>query len=71
MTDVDPEERPTAGDALRKWSELREEIPTLKKEWRPRPREENVLETVAFDATSLYSLSMNFARSFSGRLCRR
>ena len=71
MTDTDPEERPAASDALRKWSELREDIPALKREWRPRPREEHVLETVAFDVTSLYFLFVNFARAFSHRLCRR
>ena len=69
MTDTDPEQRPTASDALRKWSELREAIPTFKREWRLRPHEEHVLETVAFAVTSLYSLTVNFARAFSDWLC--
>ena len=71
MTDMDPEQRPTADDALRQWSKLREEIPTLKREWRPRPREEHVLETVVLDATSLCSLSVYFAGVVADGLCRR
>jgi len=71
MTDTDPEQRPTASDTLHKWSELREAIPALKREWRPRPREEHVIETVAFDATALYSVSVHFARAVSDRFCRR
>jgi len=71
MTDTDPEQRPTASDALHEWLRLREAIMVLKREWRPRPRQEHPLETVAFDATSLYSISVNFARAVSDRLCRR
>jgi len=71
MTDTDPEQRPTASDALRKWSELRGAIPVLKGERRPRPRKEHVLETVAFVAMSLYSFLVNFARAFSDWLCGR
>ena len=68
---MDPEQRPTAEDAARQWSHLREAIPFLKREWRSRPREEHVLETVALDVTSLYSLSVYFARVVIDSICRR
>ena len=68
---MDPEQRPTAEMSLREWSELQEAIPALKREWRPRPREEHVLETVALDVTSLFSLSMYFGKAVVDSVCRR
>ena len=62
MTDEHPERRPTAEEALREWVEVREQIPAIDREWRPRPREEHFVETTARDAISLYEISMNFAR---------
>jgi len=63
MTLGDPEQRPTAEDALREWSEIRKTISTAHGEWRPRPSEEHPLATFVLDVVSLYQLSMSFARA--------
>ena len=71
MADRDPEQRPTAEEALRRWLEVRETIPAVDMEWRPRPRVEHFLETAALDAMSLYDASVHFARIVFESLCRR
>ena len=71
MTKVDPGERPTAKEALGHWVKIRETILTVNKEWRPRPREEPALTTVALDVVSLYYVSMYFARALAAGLYRR
>lgn len=71
MTHGDPEQRPKAEEALREWLETRETISTVNKEWRPRPRTENPLETAVLDAMSLYSVSVFFAMAAYEGLCRR
>jgi len=61
MTDTAPEKRPTAQEVLRQWSVIREGIYAINKEWRPRPREEDIIG-IARDAISLYEVSVYFAR---------
>lgn len=68
MTALDPEQRPTAGDALREWREIRGTISTIKNEWRPRPRDEDPLSQVVLDVISLYKFFMYFARSCISRV---
>lgn len=70
MANKDPEQRPTAEDALRQWSEIRESISTAQKEWRPRPRDESALDTVTLDVVSLYRLFMHVARVCVERVTR-
>ena len=69
MTHQDPEQRPTAEEALREWSELREGIYTINKEWRPRPRAMDVLGTAFLDVVSLCELSMHCTRAVFEGLC--
>jgi len=57
----DPEQRPSAEEALCQWLEIREKILVVNREWRPRPRTEHVLETATLDAMSLYNVSVYFA----------
>jgi len=71
MVLTDPEQRPTAEEALRHWLELRKSILPINWEWRPRPRTEHLLETMALDAVSLYDVSVYFARDVFERFCRR
>ena len=71
MTNADPEQRPTAEKTLHLWLETRETTLAINREWRPRPREEYLLETAALDAISVYRVSMNFAWAVFERLCRR
>lgn len=62
MTVADPRSRPSAEEALVEWRRLREGIYTFNKEWRPRPREEDIMG-IAWDAVSLYNISMYYTRS--------
>jgi len=71
MTLSEPEQRPTAEEARRRWVEIRETLLAVNMEWRPRPRAEHVLETVALDAVSLYDLSVHFARAVYEKFCGR
>jgi len=61
MVNDDPEQRPSAEEALQLWSEIRNRISTAHREWRPRPFDEHLLATFALDVVSLYRLSMYFA----------
>ena len=63
MTYRDPEQRPTAEEALREWSAIREGIYTINKEWRPRSRTEDVLGAAILDVVSLFDVSMYFTRA--------
>ena len=63
MAVKDPEQRLTAQDALREWSEIRKTISTVHGEWRPRPSDEHPLETFVLDVVSLYQLSIYFAKA--------
>lgn len=67
MTSIDPGTRPSAEEALLMWRELREEVFTVNKEWRPRPRGEDILG-IAWDMISMYNVTMYFGRSIFGRL---
>lgn len=69
MTHPDPEQRPTAEEALRQWSDLREGIYMLNKEWRPRPRAEDILGTTYIDVASLYDVTMYFTRVIVEGFC--
>ncbi|KAF9782709.1 kinase-like domain-containing protein [Thelephora terrestris] len=69
MTAVDPEQRVTAKEALPLWLELREKIPIVQREWRPRPRFEHILETAAMDTMSLWNVSTQFALAVFEKLC--
>jgi hypothetical protein len=71
MTHQDPEQRPTAEEALRQWSDIRGGIYTLNKEWRPRPREDDILGIAAVDVASLYDVSIYFTRAIFGGLYER
>ena len=71
MADRDPEQRPTAEEALRRWLEIQETILAVEMEWRPYPRVEHLLETEALDAMSLYDVSVHFAHVVFESLCRR
>ena len=68
MSDKDPEQRPSAVDALHQWSKIRETISTVQREWRPRPRDENALDAVTLDVISLYRLFMHVARVCVGSI---
>ena len=63
MAALDPEQRPTAGEAFAQWMTIREAISTVKKEWRPRQRNEDPVDKVTLDVVSLYQIFMHFARS--------
>lgn len=63
MTYMNPEGRPTAEVALRKWSDIRRQIPLLHREWRPHPSDERSLVTLVLDVISLYQLSINLAKA--------
>jgi len=71
MTHTDPEQRPTANEALRQWLETRETVSAINREWRPCPRTESVLEWAALDVVSLYNISVYFAWATFGALFRR
>lgn len=71
MTNADPEQRPTADQALHQWLEIRGTIFVVNREWRPRPRVEYSLETASLDVMSAYSVSVYFARAVYQRLCGR
>ena len=62
MTTPDPLSRPSAEDTLLEWHRLREGIYTVNKEWRPRPREEDLM-WVAWDMVSLYEVSRQYGAS--------
>ena len=62
MTAADPTSRPSAEDALVEWHRLREGIYTVNKEWRPRPRDEDLM-WVAWDTVSFYEVSKLYGRS--------
>ena len=70
LTAMDPEQRLTAKQALHVWIEIRENIPTVGREWRLRPREEDAWEAATQDAVSLLNVSMHFARVAAERFCR-
>ena len=62
MTIPDPQSRPSAESALRKWCRLGGRIYTVNKEWQPRPREEDLM-WIAWDMVSLYEVSRHYGRS--------
>ena len=70
MITRDPERRPSAEDALRDWYRLRDGIYTVNKEWRPRPRGENLLG-IALDAISLCDISLYYTRAVLEGLFRQ
>jgi hypothetical protein len=67
MTEELPAQRPSAGQALLEWHRLRGEIYAFNKEWRPRPREEDIMR-VAWDMISLYDVSTYYVKSLLGGL---
>jgi len=71
MTHPDPEQRPTAKEVLSEWLKARDTILAVHREWRPRPRIEHVVETMAFDAMSLCNISVYFVQTAIEILFRR
>jgi len=69
MITQDPEQRPSADEALRDWCRLREGICAVNREWRPRPREENLLG-IALDVISLCDVSLYYTRAIIEGLFR-
>jgi len=65
-----PGQRPTAAIALLQWSEIKEAISTVQREWRPRPRDESTFDTVTLDVVSLYRFFMHVARVCIERISR-
>jgi len=68
MSDAIPGQRPTAANALFQWSQIKETISTVQREWRPRPRDESAFDTVTLDVVSLYRFFMHVARVCIGRI---
>ena len=67
MTATHPRTPPSAEEALLEWRNLRETIFTVNKEWRPRPRQEDIMG-VAWDMISMYNVTMYYGRSIFGTL---
>ena len=55
-----PEERPTAKEARSQWLKVRKGISFVSKEWRPRPRDEDILCTVVLDSICLFQIFWSF-----------
>jgi len=68
MTHMTPSRRPTAEEALKQWQEIRKSIWTINREWRPRPRNQNPIGAVVFDAVSLHQFFMFYTKSLVERL---
>lgn len=62
MRSMDPEQRPDATEAQSRWLQIKETISTANREWRPRPYDENIYDTVTLDVVSLYRFFMYVAR---------
>jgi serine/threonine protein kinase len=68
MTRLDPATRPTAAEAFALWTEICDTIWTINREWRPRPRRENPIQTVILDSISLRQFFMFVVKSLVERL---
>jgi len=67
MTDVDPEQRPTAKEALDLWIEVQKKIPMATKMWRPHKTGEDPGEAAVQDIISLFNASKHCARAIFER----
>ena len=68
MTHPEPGSRPSAAEVLAVWKGIRDTVWTVNREWRPRPRQENPVGSVIFDAVSLHRVFMFFTKSLARRL---
>lgn len=66
-----PDERPTAEEALAQWQEIRKSIPAIRREWRPKSREEHPIDAFVLDAINLHRFFMFCAKSLAKRVVRR
>ena len=59
MTKGDPNERPSAAEALQHWRQVRQEVPYMQRRWRLRRRDESSAASLCNDYFFLMTLAVH------------
>ena len=70
MMQIDPADRPSAEQALEHWREIRDHVKLLHRRWRPREREESIIDVISYDIYYIFSYTGHTLLSFGRRLHR-
>ena len=66
MTQENPEDRPSAEQALKQWRRIRQRVLFIQRFCRLRGREEAVIETIVLDIVSVLKVAYIIAKRFAG-----
>jgi len=70
MMQNDPANRPSAKQTLQHWQSIRPNVKLLHRYWRPREREESILDVISNDIYHIFSFIGHTLLSFGRRLRR-